>query len=144
MPSVAVKVEVKTGGRMGTQHFDPEWLHQRISDLQNKNKPRSYEADKLIRQLNEEGIDILGCQLNRQTVVVWIMCHSGAALLDIQKLHESNQLTEVLVGLANIRSSEITQSIAINVDSSQFQKAVGKFAKSYSPKSYKQNNLIIE
>ena len=97
-------------------------LHQKIEDLRDRTKPWSHEADKLISQLKEEGIEILNSHLNRQTVVVWIWCHSQAALEHIQSLYESNQLRDVF--FENIQPSI---SKVINIDGNQFKKTIGKF-----------------
>jgi len=99
-----------------------ETLHKEIEDLRSRTKLRSHQTDKLISQLKDEGIEILNSQLNRQTVVVWIWCHSQAALEHIQKLCESNQLREAL--FENIQPST---SKEITMKRNQFQKTFGKF-----------------
>src|SRR5688572_19464173 len=87
---VVIKVKVKNCSTARTKSMYAKLLHQTIEDLRNRNKPRSAEADKLISQLREEGVEILNSQLDRQTVVVWIWCRSQAALEYIQELYESN------------------------------------------------------
>jgi len=105
-----------------TRSMETELLHQKLEDLRNRTKPWSHQTDKLISQLREEGIEILNSQLNRQTVVVWIWCHSQAALGHIQRLYESNRLREVF--FENIQPSI---SIVTNIDGYQFKKTIGKF-----------------
>ena len=123
-----MKVEVQYRSAKCTTSREAQLLlHENIEDLRNRTKPWSRQTDKLISQLKEEGIEILNSDFDRQTVVVWIWCHSQAALQHIQRLYESNQLRDVLFGLANI--PEIDQSKVINIDSNQFKKAVGKFFK---------------
>src|SRR6218665_2980698 len=96
-------------------------LHKKINDLRDRTKPRSHETDKLIVQLRDEGIEILNSQLDGQTVVVWIWCHSQTAIENLQRLYESNQLRDKY--FENIQSST---SKVINIDSNQFKKTVGK------------------
>jgi hypothetical protein len=102
--------------------MESELLHQKLEDLRDRTKPRSHQTDKLISQLREEGIEILNPQLDRQTVVVWIWCHSQAAFEHIQKLYESNQLRDVL--FENIQPCILK---VINIDGNQFKKTIGKF-----------------
>ena len=127
-PLVVVKVELQNRGGNGTTSVETQLLHHRISDLWNKTKPRLHQTDILISQLKDKGIEILNCQLDRHTVVVWIWCRSQAAIEYIQKLYESNELTDILSGIANIRhsASEVIQSIEINIDRNLFKKRVGK------------------
>ena len=104
-------------------------IHRNIEDRRNRIKPCSLQSDKLISQLNDEGIEILNSQLERETVVVWIWCRSQTALHYIKRLYESNQLRKVLYGIANIPTSthEIEHSNAIIIEENQFKKTVGKF-----------------
>src|SRR6218665_1390114 len=104
-------------------------LHQNIEDRRNRNKPCSLQSDKLISQLNEEGIEILNSQLERETVVIWIWCRSQTALHCIQRLYESNQLREVLYGVANIPTSthDLGQSNVIIIEENRFKKTISKF-----------------
>jgi len=95
---------------------------QKLEELRDRAKPWSHQTDKLINQLREEGIEILNSHLDKQTVVVWIWCHSQAALEYIQRLYESNQLREVF--FENIQPSI---SIVTNIDGNQFKKTIGKF-----------------
>src|SRR5688572_23773811 len=104
--------------------MEVQLLHKQIEDLRNRTKPWSHQTDKLISQLRVKDIDILNAQLDRQTVVVWIWCRSQAALEHIQSLYESNQLRDILFGLANIQPYI---SMMINIDENQFKKTVGKF-----------------
>lgn len=124
-----MKLEVQTRGAKCITSMEAQLLHQAIEDLRDKTKPWSNKTDELICQLNEEGIEILNSQLKRRNFVIWIWCRSQQAIENIQKLYESNQLTNVLFGLANIRpsTSEITESKLINIDKNQFKKTVGKF-----------------
>jgi hypothetical protein len=124
-----MKVEVQNRGAKRITSMETQLLHQTIEDLRNRTKRRSYQTDKLIGQLKDEGIEILNAQVDRQTVVVWIWCHSQTATENCQTLYESNQLRDVLCGLANI--PEIDQSKVINIDSNQFKKTVGKFFKTH-------------
>jgi len=103
-------------------------LHQNIEDRRHRNKPCSLQSDKLISQLNDEGIEILNSQLERETVVVWIWCRSQTALHYIQRLYESNQLRKVLYGVADIHTStpENEQSSVISIENNQFKKTIGK------------------
>lgn len=105
-----------------------ERFYQLIEDLRERIKPTTYQTNKVINQLKNEAIEILTFQLVRQTVVVWIWCQSQAALEYIQRLYESNQLKDILFGL--IGHSTTSGSIklkAINIDSNEFIKIVGKF-----------------
>ena len=104
-------------------------FYQKFKDLQNRTKPRSYQSDKIISQKKEEGLEILNSQLDRQTVVVWIWCHSQAALEHIQYLYDKQWLIDVLFGIASFRpsTSEIIQSKSIYINSNEFKKTVGKF-----------------
>ena len=96
-------------------------LHKEINDLRERTKPRSNKTDKLIVQLREEGLEILNSQLNGQTVVVWIWCHSQKAIENLQRLYESNQLRDEY--FENIQPST---SRVINIDRNQFKRNVGK------------------
>lgn len=60
--------------------IDSQLFKEAINDLRSKTKPRSHQTDILVTQLAEEGIEIVNSHLNRQTVVVWILCHSKRAL----------------------------------------------------------------
>src|SRR6218665_2969050 len=97
-------------------------MKTKINDLRDRTKVRSHETDKLIAQLKDKGIEILNSQLDGQTVVVWIWCHSQTAIENIQRLYELNQLRDEY--FENIQSSSST---VINIDSHQFKKTVGKF-----------------
>ena len=129
MLSVSLKIEVQPSGDTCTTSTEAQQLRDKIEDLRNRTKPRSRETDKLIVQLRDKGIEFLSSKLDRQTVVVWIWCHSQAALHYIQELYESNQLKEVLCGIAKIQppSSEI-----ISIDRNQFKKTVGKISRTHS------------
>lgn len=127
---VAIKVEAQAHNGKGTVSMDiQKSFHQGIEDLRDRTKPMSHQTNKLVDQLKEEGIEILNCQMVRQTVVVWIWCQSQTALQHIHRLYESNQLRDILFGLANIRPSPsgIIESKVISIDSNQFLKTVGKF-----------------
>src|SRR6218665_1153511 len=102
-------------------------IHQNIEDRRNRIKPCSLQSDKLISQLNDEGIEILNSQLERETVVIWIWCRSQTALHNIQRLFESNQLRKVLYGVADIPIStpEVEQPNVI-IENNQFKKTIGK------------------
>lgn len=104
-------------------------LYQKVEDLRKRTKPWSQQTDKFISQLKEAGIEILRAQLDRQSVIVWIWCHSQTALENIQKMYQTNQLRDVLFGIANIPSSvsEIIQSNVTHIDSNQFTHKIGKF-----------------
>lgn len=102
-------------------------LHQNIKDLLNRAKPRLRITDKRLSQLKNAGIEILGSQLERQTVVAWIWCGSQTALENIQKLYDRNRLKDVL--FENIQQSF---SKVINIDRSQFSKTIGKFLLTFS------------
>ena len=104
-------------------------IHQTVNDQRNRSKEISDKNDKLISELEDEGIEILNSQLDGHTVVVWIWCHSQAALENIQNMYESHQLRDFFLNLANIRihSSKIIKSNVINIDKSQFMKTFGKF-----------------
>jgi len=91
--------------------MEAQLLHKKIEDLRNEMKPRSYESDKLIVQLREDGLEILSSQLERQTVIVWIWCRTQAALERIQKMYESNQLRDAFCELIHT-----SISMAINID----------------------------
>jgi len=101
-------------------------MDTKLNDLRDRTKPRSHETDKLLVQLREEGLDILSSQLNGQSVVVWIWCHSQKAIENLQNLHESNQLRDEC--FENIQPSV---SKDINIDSNQFKKTVGKFLRKH-------------
>ena len=103
--------------------MEAQLLHQMIEDFRNRTKPRSHQTDKLISQLKNEGIEILNSQLDRQTVVVWIWCHSQAALEYIEMLYELNHLRDVLL-FEHIQPS---LSKVIRIDRNQFKKTIGKF-----------------
>jgi len=105
---------------METQHL----FHQKINDLRDRTKPRSHETDKLIAQLRAEGIEILSSQMDRQTVVVWIWCHSKTSIENLQRLYESNQLRDVYFD--NIQPSRPTSRVII-IERNQFKKTTGKF-----------------
>src|SRR5688572_21268187 len=109
--------------------MDLHLIHQTISDLVNRPKQGSQRNDKLINELRDGGIEIINSQLERKNVVVWIWCRSQTALENIQNLHVSNRLSDILFDVANIRSSpsEIIQSKVISIDSNEFKKTVGKF-----------------
>jgi len=73
--------------------------------------------------MREEGIEILSSQLDGQTVVVWIWCHSQTAIENLKRLYESNQLRDKY--FENIQPSA---SRFMNIDTNQFKKTVGKFS----------------
>ena len=104
-------------------------IHQNIEDRRNRNKPWPHSTEQLISQLNDECIEILNSQQDRQTVIVWIWCRSQTALEYIQSLYDRNRIKEVLYGVANIQTLtlEIGQSNVISIEDNQFKKAVGKF-----------------
>ena len=108
----------------------PLEFHEIISSLRNGSKPRSHQADNLISQLKDEGVEILNSQLLRQTVVVWIWCRSQTALKHTHILYESNQLRDVFFGIANIRppATEFNQSKMLNIDRNHFKKTAGKLS----------------
>lgn len=108
--------------------LDPQLLHQKVRERRSKTKPRSRQTDKVISRLKEEGLEILNSQLDRQTVIIWIWCYSQAATENTKKLYESNRLTDLFFDFGNIAPpiSEIIKSKVINMDSSQFNKTVGK------------------
>src|SRR6218665_960042 len=124
-----MKVEVQNDrGAICTTSTETQLLlHRNIEDRRNRIKPCSLQSDKLISQLNDEGIEILNSQLDRETVIVWIWCRSQAALYYIQRLFESNQLRKVLYGVADIPMStpEVEQSNVI-IENNQFKKTIGK------------------
>jgi len=119
---------VQSHGGNSTASVQSQLLHQKISDLRNRTKPRLYQTDKLISQLKDEGIEILNSQLDRQTVVVWIWCHSQAASEYIQRLYDSNQLKDILFENIQPSTLEIIESKMLNIDSSEFEKTIGKFS----------------
>ena len=116
-----IKIQVQTRGANCTTSIETQLLHKEIEALRSRTKPRSHQTDKLISQLKDEGIEILNSQLDRQTVVVWIWCHSQSALENIQRLYESNQLRDVFFENIQPKTSKM-----INIDRNQFQKTVGK------------------
>src|SRR6218665_1589177 len=124
-----MKVEVQNDrGTICTTSTETQLLlHQNIVDRRHRIKPCSLQSDKLISQLNGEGIEILNSQLDRQTMIVWIWCRSQTALYYIQRLFESNQLRKVLYGVADIPIStpEVEQSNVI-IENNQFKKIIGK------------------
>ena|SRR5688572_16869698 len=123
-PLGVIKMQVQTRDSKSSTSMETHLLHKQIEDLRNRTKPWSHQTQQLISQLREEDIKVLNSQLERQTVVVWIWCRSQAALEHVQKLYESNQLRDVLFGLANI---QLCISLVINVDGNQFKKSIGKF-----------------
>src|SRR6218665_1867023 len=96
-------------------------LHKKINDLRDRTKPRSHKADKLIAQLRNAGLAILSSQLDGQTVVVWMRCHSQTAVENLQRLYESNQMRDKY--FENIQP---TTSKVINIDFNLFKKTIGK------------------
>src|SRR6218665_183372 len=124
-----IKVEVTNCGDTCTESMDPKLLHQIINDIRNRTKPWSYQTDKFISQLRDEGIDILSSQLDRKTVVVWLWCFTQEGVENIQKLYESNQLRDIFAIFSNSRTSihKTKQPKLINIDSCQFKKTVGKY-----------------
>lgn len=141
-----MKVHVQNSGA-DSASLDVNQLQQRIEDLQNRTTPRSHQNGELINRLKEEGIEILSSLVDRKTTIVWIWCHSQAAIDNINKLYESNKLADVLFHLGNIRSaSKIMQSIVINIDGNELKKSVGKFLlKFYSIRHFHTyHNLILD
>jgi len=116
-----IKIQVQTRDAKCAGSMDTK-----LNDLRDRTKPRSHETDKLLVKLKIEGIDILNSQLNGQSVVVWIWCHSQKAIENLQNLHESNQLRDEC--FENIQPSV---SKDINIDSNQFKKTVGKFLRKH-------------
>ena len=109
-----------------------ELLHRVIEDLRNRNKPRSHQTDKHISRLKDEDIEILNSQIDRHTVVVWIWCHSQAAIEYIQKMYESNQLRSVFSQLGDFPPSaqcahRLIQSEVTRIDNNQFKRTVGSY-----------------
>ena len=125
---VVIQVEVQNRGGQFSVPTEGQLFHRNIEDLRDRTKQRSYQTEKLISQLKEEGIEILNSRLEKATVIVWIWCHSQTATEYIHKLYESIRLTEVLSRLANIRkiTSEIINWKMINIDSNEFKETVGK------------------
>ena|SRR6218665_710856 len=127
---VVIKLEVEHRDAKGRTSIEALLLfHQNLEELGNRTKPWSHQTYGPISRLKKSGIEILNSQVDRKTVVVWIWCNSLAAFETVQKLYKSNQLREVLQGLAHIQpsTSEIVNSIVVNIDSNQFKKSVGKF-----------------
>lgn len=120
-----IKVEVQNPGPKCATSMNTHLLQQNLENYRSKTKQISYQTNKLISTMRKEGIETLNSQLVRQTVVVWIWCHSQAAIEYIQRLYESEQLNDLLFRLANIGPS--TTPKVINTDSNQFMKTVGKF-----------------
>lgn len=114
--------------------MDLHLLHEKIEDLRNRTKPWSHKTEEIISRLKDEGIEILSSQLDRQTVIVWIWCHSKAALEYVQRLYESNQLTYILFELTINRpcTSGMTPSKVIRIESDKFRKTAGKFRTHWS------------
>ena len=110
-------MQVQTFGALDAQKI----LDQKMNDLRDRTKPRSHETDKLLVQLREEGLEILSSQLDGQTVVVWIWCHSQTAIENLQNLFESKELRDEYF---EIIQPSVSKSISI--DSNQFKKTVGK------------------
>src|SRR6218665_1082025 len=96
-------------------------FHKKINDLRDRTKPRSHETDKLIAQLKNEGLEILSSQLDGQTVVVWMRCHSQTAVENLVRLYESNRLRDKY--FENIQPCT---SKVINIDFNLFKKTIGK------------------
>ena len=119
--SGVIKIQVKTRGVKCSLPMEAQQLHQKVNDLRDRTKTRSHETDKLIVQLSDEGIEILSSQLDGQTVVVWMLCHSQTANENLQKLYESNQLRDKFFENIQPSTSEV-----INIDWNQFKKIVGK------------------
>src|SRR6218665_2190222 len=132
--TAVIKVKVHSRGAKCTSSMETQiLLHRGIEGLRNRSEPLSDHTNNLLNQMKDEGIEILSSQLHRQTVVVWIWCHSQAAIEYIQTQYESNQLRDLLFGAANIqplvdgiRTSEIIESKLIKIDSNEFKKTVGK------------------
>lgn len=120
--SGVIKIEVHTRGAKYTASIEAQRLHQQIEDLQNRNKPRSHQTDRLIAQLREEGVEILSSQLDGETVVVWVWCRSQAAFENIRRLFESNHLRDVF-----FETIQPSISKMINIDWNEFKKSIGKF-----------------
>lgn len=130
MTLVVIKVEVQHRGAKGRTSTRPLLhFHQYLEDFRGRINLRSQQTYGRIIQLKKSGIEILNSQIDRTTFVAWIWCRSQVALVTVKKLYESNQLREILPGLADIQpsSSDATNSIVFNVDCNQFQKTVGKF-----------------
>lgn len=124
-----MRSEVLNQGITCKTSYEPQLFHETMKNLRNRTEAIPQQTDEAISRLKEKGIEILNAQLDRETLVVWIWCRSQAALEYIQKLYESNQLNKVFMHVANISksTSEITESMGINIDSNQFRKTVGKF-----------------
>jgi len=115
-------------------------LHKEINDLRDRTKPRSHETDKLIVQLRDEGLEILSSQLDGQTVVVWMRCHSQTAVENLQRLYESNQLRDKY--FENIQPYTLK---VINIDWNQFKKTIGRlscYENTYHKDNFKQVTVI--
>src|SRR6218665_4048818 len=108
--------------------METQRLRENINDLRDRTKPRLHKTDKLLVQLRDEGLEILNSQMDGQTVVVWMRCHSQTAIENLHKLYESNQLRDEY--FENIQPSI---SKFINIDRNQFKKTVGKFFRKYLP-----------
>ena len=118
-----MKTKVQTRGAKCTSSMETQkLLHQAIEDLRDRTKPRSHLTDKLISQLNYDGIEILNSQQKRRTVVVWIWCRSQTALCKLQKLYESNQMRD-----AFFENIQPFIPKVINIDYNELKKTVGKF-----------------
>ena len=112
--------------------MNKDLFHEKIPSLRNTAKLWSIETYKLrpIIHLQKEGLEILNAQLARQTVVVWIWCRSQVALENLKRLHESNQLIDILFSLTSIQppDSEVSKSSVVNIDCNQLKNKVGRFS----------------
>lgn len=109
--------------------YDINLLQRKIENLRNTAKSWSPKTYKLVTQLKKKGLEILNSQMDGQTVVVWIWCRSQVALQNMQRIYESNQLTEIFLGLTNIRAPdcEVSKLKLVNIYRTQLRKHVGKF-----------------
>lgn len=104
---------------------------KRLNDLKDKTIQRSLETEKLIIDLNDDGIEILKSAEDKDAVV-WIWCKSAIAL---QKLKETNgfeNIAQIFCQLTE-KNAQLRFEKNINIDHDQLEKTTGrpKFVKQY-------------
>lgn len=128
---VVIKVEVRYRVAKYTTSVETQSLfYDKIDEFRRKTKLWSRKTGKLISLLNENGIEILNSQLDRQTTIVWIWCRSQIALQKIQELYELNELKYVFFDFINLQppADKCIESMVVDIDSNQFTRTAGKFS----------------
>lgn len=92
----------------------------RLNGLRDETNTGSSKVKRLIRELNDDGLEILDSVQDRDAVV-WIRCKSTNAVKKLKQMNESRTLARLLVQFTDVDLQ------STNVDDDQLQKDIGTF-----------------